>query len=47
MEQQASDDEKRERADFVIDNGGTLTALSARVDALLSELGRDDAGSSG
>jgi dephospho-CoA kinase len=47
MEHQAPDDEKRERADFVIENEGTLTALSARVDALLSELGRDDAGSSG
>jgi dephospho-CoA kinase len=47
MEHQAPDDEKRERADFVIENEGTLTALSARVDALLRELGRDDAGSSG
>jgi len=46
MAAQAGDDEKRARADFVVDNGGTPSDLEREVDRVLRELGRDDAGGS-
>jgi dephospho-CoA kinase len=47
MGAQSDDQEKRARADFVVDNGGDLGHLEREVDRVLRELGRDDAGGSG
>jgi dephospho-CoA kinase len=46
MDAQADDDAKRARADFVVDNGGSLPDLEREVERILRELGRDDAGGS-
>jgi dephospho-CoA kinase len=37
---QLSDDEKRARADFVVDTGGTFEEMHARVDRIIEELRR-------
>ena len=47
MRAQADDEEKRSRADVVVDNGGTLEDLDAALSAALRELGRDEAPRSG
>jgi dephospho-CoA kinase len=47
MGAQADDDAKRARADFVVENGGTVGDLEREVERVLRELGRDDAGGSG
>ena len=39
LERQMSDAHKRERADFVIDTGGSLTETRAQLDAILACLG--------
>jgi dephospho-CoA kinase len=46
MGAQADDDAKRARADFVVENGGSLRDLEREVERVLRELGRDDAGGS-
>lgn len=38
LERQLPDTEKRQRADFVVDTGGTLADTEAQVDAILAEL---------
>lgn len=43
LAQQLSDDEKRRRADFVVDTGTSLADTEAQVDKLLSELNPDSA----
>ncbi len=43
LRRQMPDAEKRERADFVVDNGGSLVETRAQVDAILSCLGLADA----
>ncbi|NNE44809.1 MAG: dephospho-CoA kinase, partial [Gemmatimonadetes bacterium] len=47
MDAQAGDDEKRSRADAVLDNGGDLEDLEREVTRVLRELGRDDGSGSG
>jgi dephospho-CoA kinase len=43
MAAQAPDERKRARADFVVENDGSLEDLDRALDAVLAELGRDDA----
>jgi dephospho-CoA kinase len=43
LAQQHSDDDKRRRADFVVDTGASLADTEAQVDRLLSELNPDSA----
>jgi dephospho-CoA kinase len=38
LARQASDEEKRRRADFVVDTGGTLEESAAQLDAILAQL---------
>jgi dephospho-CoA kinase len=43
MAAQASEEERRARADFVVSNDGTLDDLDRELDGILTKLGRDDA----
>jgi dephospho-CoA kinase len=47
MDAQAGDAATRARADFLVENGGSLADLEREVERVLGELGRDDAGGSG
>jgi len=38
LARQTSDDEKRRRADFIVDTGGTIPESQAQVDAIIAQL---------